>query len=105
MSFVNSRGSGQDVHQRSLIRAFSVDIFDQLFYTRKTKTAHSQADLGICNKDPFHILRLGCSSNPLPFHTEFLTWTLPSLNLDTSIVSKGISVKNQSQNSKQCRSK
>ena len=35
---------------------------------------------------------------------QFLKWTLSSLNLDTAIVAKRVSVKHQEQNGKQCRS-
>ena len=39
------------------------------------------------------------------FNPEFLTWTLPSLNLDTFNVANRVSVKNQKQSGKQCRSR
>ena len=39
-----------------------------------------------------------------PFITEFLKWTLPSLNLDTSILANRGSVRNQLQNDKMANS-
>ena len=39
-----------------------------------------------------------------PFIPVFLQWTLPSLNLDSSIIANGISVKYLESNGKHCRS-